>query len=45
MLGELNDKQIDSLLNTQLVGRLGCHAGGITYVVPVTYIYDNGDII
>ena len=45
MLGELNEKQIDSLLHSQLVGRLGCHAGGITYVVPVTYIYDNGDII
>ena len=23
-----------------MVGRIGCHAGGLTYVVPVIYAYD-----
>ncbi len=40
MLGELTANQIEHLLYSQLIGRLGCHAGGITYVVPITYTYD-----
>jgi len=27
-----------------LVGRIGCHSDGITYVVPVNYIYDGSNI-
>lgn len=45
MLGKLNDKQADALLQSQYVGRIGCHADGLTYVVPVTYYYDGRDII
>jgi len=40
MLGELTVTQIESLLHSQMVGRIGCHANGLTYVVPVTYAYD-----
>lgn len=40
MLGELNPDQIELLLNEQLIGRIGCSANGVTYVVPVTYAYD-----
>lgn len=40
MLGELNQPQIDQLLRTEAIGRIGCHADGRTYVVPVTYVYD-----
>lgn len=40
MIGTLNEQQIDSLLRSELVGRLGCHAHGTTYVVPVFYYYD-----
>ena len=40
MLGELNRSQIDEILESQAVGRIGCHAGGKTYVVPVTYVYE-----
>lgn len=40
MLGTLTERQIDRLLHAEVVGRLGCHAGGRTYVVPVTYAYD-----
>jgi nitroimidazol reductase NimA-like FMN-containing flavoprotein (pyridoxamine 5'-phosphate oxidase superfamily) len=44
MLGELSEKQMDDLLTHQVTGRLGCHANGITYVVPVNYVYKNGVI-
>ena len=44
MTGILNDQQIDSLLRSELFGRLGCHAEGTTYVVPVSYYYD-GELI
>jgi len=39
MLGELNEKQIEDLLSAQVTGRIGCHADGVTYIVPVNYIY------
>jgi len=45
MLGVLNDKQIDTFLQSQVTGRIGCHADKLTYVVPVTYVYDEGRII
>lgn len=40
MIGELSRSEIDTLLREQAVGRIGCHAGGLTYVVPVIYAYD-----
>src|SRR5580692_2462231 len=40
MLGELNERQIESLLKDLPIGRIGCHADGITYIVPVNYVYD-----
>lgn len=42
MLGELNAEQIETLLRSEVIGRIGCHAGGRTYVVPVTYAYEAG---
>ena len=44
MLGELTDNQIDQVLNTQSIGRIGCHAKNKTYIVPVTYAYHDGHI-
>lgn len=44
MLRELNDNQIEALLKDQLIGRIGCHAAGVTYIVPVNYVYDGTDI-
>ena len=44
MIRELDREEIDELLRTQVVGRVGCHAGGETYVVPVIYAYD-GDAL
>jgi len=40
VLGELNDNQVEDVLKSQVIGRIGCHVEGITYVVPVTYVYD-----
>jgi len=40
MLGELSKEQIESLLKELPVGRIGCHSDGITYIVPVNYVYD-----
>ena len=45
MLGELNENQIEDLLKQQVTGRIGCHAGGITYIVPVNYVYKDGYIL
>jgi hypothetical protein len=40
MLGTFDEKQIDELLESQFIGRIGCHADGITYIVPVNYVFD-----
>jgi nitroimidazol reductase NimA-like FMN-containing flavoprotein (pyridoxamine 5'-phosphate oxidase superfamily) len=40
MLGELTREQVEHLLHSEVVGRIGCHAEGRTYVVPVNYVYD-----
>jgi hypothetical protein len=40
MLGHLDNKQVEYLLNSQFIGRVGCHNDGVTYVVPITYAYD-----
>ncbi len=44
MFGELDQGQIDQLLRSEAVGRLGCHAEGRTYVVPISYVYDGENI-
>ncbi|HLG39851.1 MAG TPA: pyridoxamine 5'-phosphate oxidase family protein [Chitinophagaceae bacterium] len=40
MFGQLNNEEIDELIKSQLVCRIGCHAEGIIYVVPMSYAYD-----
>ena len=42
MLGDLNPDQIETLLTNEAIGRIGCSNNGITYVVPITYVYDDG---
>lgn len=44
MLGELTPEQINAVLFSEVVGRIGCHREGRTYVVPVTYVFD-GDAV
>ncbi len=40
MLGELNDTQINNILSSQVVGRLGFVDGKQPYIIPVTYTFD-----
>ncbi|TJZ60046.1 pyridoxamine 5'-phosphate oxidase family protein [Sphingobacterium olei] len=44
MLGELDKKEIVDLLQSQFIGRLGCHLNGKTYIVPINYLYQNNAI-
>ncbi len=40
MFGDLSQKEIEEVLHHEVIGRVGCHAEGLTYVVPVSYAYD-----
>ena len=40
MLGQLSDAKIQSILTSQVLGRLACTNGKQPYIVPVTYTYD-----
>jgi nitroimidazol reductase NimA-like FMN-containing flavoprotein (pyridoxamine 5'-phosphate oxidase superfamily) len=40
----LTAEQIDQVLRSEVVGRIGCHAEGKTYVVPIAYVYDGQHI-
>jgi nitroimidazol reductase NimA-like FMN-containing flavoprotein (pyridoxamine 5'-phosphate oxidase superfamily) len=42
---ELSREEIDEFLRTQRIARLGCHAGGETYVVPLIYAYDGDAVV
>ena len=41
MTGSLTDYQINTLLASQLVGRLGCGSQEELYVVPIIYAFDS----
>ena len=45
MLGKLNDTQIEEVLANNVLGRIGCHDDGRTYIVPINYVYDGKNII
>jgi hypothetical protein len=45
MIGQLSDREIEEVLRSEVVARLGCHAGGRTYVVPITYAYDGTSLV
>jgi len=44
MIGKLNDAEIEDVISSQVVGRIGCHHDGFTYVVPISYAYDGENI-
>jgi nitroimidazol reductase NimA-like FMN-containing flavoprotein (pyridoxamine 5'-phosphate oxidase superfamily) len=44
MFGTLNNEEIEQVFYNNIIGRIGCHADGKTYVVPISYAYD-GDCI
>jgi hypothetical protein len=42
---DLSRDEIDEFLRQQRIARLGCHAGGVTYVVPLIYAFEEGAIV
>ena len=44
MFGNLNEKEIDDLLGSEIIGRIGCHAENTTYIIPISYAYEKGVI-
>lgn len=42
---ELSRGEIDDFLRTQRIARLGCHADGVTYVVPLIYAYADDSVV
>jgi hypothetical protein len=44
VLGQLSPQEIEELLRSEMTGRIGCHAEGRTYVVPITYAYEGGHL-
>ena len=44
MFGNLNQGEIEDVLHSQLLGRIGCHADNTTYIVPISYAYDGENI-
>jgi nitroimidazol reductase NimA-like FMN-containing flavoprotein (pyridoxamine 5'-phosphate oxidase superfamily) len=41
----LSRGEIEEFLLAQRIARLGCHAGGMTYVVPLIYAYEDGAVV
>ena len=44
MIGAMSESQSLSVLQANLVGRIGCQDAGKVYVVPVSYVFDKGTI-
>jgi uncharacterized protein len=42
---ELSRGEIEEFLRGQRIARLGCHAAGVTYVVPLIYAYEDGAVV
>jgi len=40
----LSTEETEDVLAANVVGRIGCHAGGRTYVVPIIYAYESGSV-
>jgi nitroimidazol reductase NimA-like FMN-containing flavoprotein (pyridoxamine 5'-phosphate oxidase superfamily) len=42
---ELSRDEVEEFLRGQRIARLGCHADGTTYVVPLVYAYADGAVV
>ena len=40
MMGKLTTDEIENLLHTSVLGRIGCSDGKLIYVVPISFVYD-----
>src|SRR5688572_16705153 len=45
MIRALNREETDDVIRSQVIGRLGCHADGRTYIVPVAYACEDPSAI
>ncbi len=45
MLGELKIEEIDELLKSQVIGRLGCQEGKKIYIIPIGFCFDGEHIL
>jgi nitroimidazol reductase NimA-like FMN-containing flavoprotein (pyridoxamine 5'-phosphate oxidase superfamily) len=43
MMGNLSADEIETVLRSEVVGRIACVSDGWPYIVPVTYVYDGGE--
>jgi hypothetical protein len=41
MVEEFSPEQIEEMLHSEVIGRIGCYADGKVYVVPITYAYQS----
>lgn len=42
MLGKLNSEEIEKVFEENILGHLGCHVDGLTYIIPISYAYEDG---
>ena len=42
MFGNLGEDAIETILRHQIIGHVACHANDLTYVVPLSYAYEDG---
>src|SRR4029077_17430919 len=40
MFGTLNSEETETLLHSQIIGRIACHIDEKMYIVPISYAYD-----
>lgn len=45
MIGRLSQQQIEEVLESNFLGRIGCGSDDRIYVVPINYVYDKKGII
>lgn len=45
MLGKLSPEEIESVLSRNVIGRIGTASTGKVYVVPITYVYQDGWVL
>lgn len=45
MIGRLNKEQVEEVLKSNVLGRLGCKDDQRMYIVPINYVYDGKAII
>ena len=44
MFTSLSNEEMDRFLHQQVIGRIGCHNRGMTYVVPISYVFADNSI-